>query len=215
MKRGLLLALTAAALVPAAQPGLAQRDPGRAMRLGGAPSSPEDLRILARFSRCVAGRRENVAAAILASDPSTREHHSSARRLAQDNSSCAPSGTLRFSEVLFAGGMAEALLRRRNASADIAARTAHDPNRPPLRARDEAELMSLCTVRAAPSQVEALLASEVASDGEAAAVRALMPQVGQCLTAGVNMRLNRPALRAALALAAYRLVQHNAAAARP
>lgn len=211
MRRIWRSAVAAGLLVPAAQPALAQRDPSRAMRLGDAPSSAAELRILDRFSRCVAGRQANGAAAMLAADPGASDYRGSVRRLAQSNWGCLGSGTLKFSEVLFAAGLAETLLRRQNANTDIAARTAHDPNRPALQARDEAELMSLCTVRAASSQVEALLASEVASPEEAAAFRALMPQVGQCLSAGVNMRLNRPALRAALALATYRLVHHNAA----
>jgi hypothetical protein len=204
------MALAAGLLAFAIQPAQAQRDPSRAMRLGEAPSSAQDLRILDRFARCVAGRRENAATAILATDPSTSDYRNGMRRLAQSNWGCLGSGTLKFNEILFAGGLAEALLRRGNASTNIAARTAHDPSRIALQARDEAELMSICTVRAAPAQVEALLASEVASPEEAAAVRALMPQIGQCLSAGVNMRLNRPALRAALALAIHRLVRHNA-----
>jgi len=201
-------------LVVAVQPAQAQRDPSRSMRLGETPSSPQDLRILDRFSRCVAGRQENAAAALLAADPATSDYRSGMRRLAQSNWGCLGSGTLNFNEALFAGGLAEALLRRGNANTNLMARTAHDPGRPALAVRNEAELMSICTVRAAPSQVEALLASEVASPEEAAAVRALMPQIGQCLSAGVNMRLNRPALRAALALATHRLVRHNGAVMR-
>jgi len=211
--RGWRLALAAGLLISTVQPAQAQRDPARAMRLGETPSSPQDLRVLDRFARCVAGRHENAAADLLASNPGTSNYNSSLRRLAQGNWGCLHSGTLRFNEALFAGGLAEALLRRENAHTDIAARTVYDPNRPPLQARDEAELMSLCTVRAAPPQVEALLGSEVGSAEEAAAVRALMPQVGQCLSAGVSMRINRPALRAALALATHRLVRHNALAA--
>ena len=207
--KGLRLGL-AAGLLFATLPAQAQRDPSRAMRLGETPSSPQELRILDRFSRCVAGRQEAAVIALLATDPSTSDYRSNMRRLAQSNWGCLGEGALKFHEALFAGGLAEALLRRRNANTNLAARTAHDPSRAALQARDEAELMSICTVRSAPAQVEALLASEVASPEEAAAVRALMPQIGQCLAAGVNMRLNRPALRAALALATHRLVRHNA-----
>lgn len=208
--RALRLALAAGLLTCAVQPAQAQRDPSRAMRLGEPPSTPQDLRILSRFSRCVAGRQEAAATALLAADPEASDYRSSMRRLAQSNWGCLGEGALKFHEALFAGGLAEALLRRQHASTNLAARTAHDPSRGALQARNEAELMSICTVRAAPAQVEALLASEVASPEEAAAVRALMPQIGQCLSAGVNMRLNRPALRAALALATHRLVRHNA-----
>jgi len=212
MKSPWLGSLAAALLALAAQPALAQRDPARSMRLDDPPSLPEDLRKLDRFSRCVAQRQANPSAALLAMDFRAEGYESGLRRLAQGNRGCAPLGRLAFGGVLFAGGMAEALLQRSGASMDVAARTALDPARPPLQARDENELMGICTVRAAPALVQGLLATEVASPEEAAAIRALMPQVGQCLTAGINLRVNRPALRAALALATYRIVQHNAAA---
>jgi hypothetical protein len=105
--------------------------------------------------------------------------------------------------------MAEALLNANLRQSELAAHVALDPARTPLAARDENELMSLCTVRAAPDQVSALLRSEAASPLEAAALTALVPHVTSCLAAGQRLALNRPFLRAVLVLAAYRLSDHN------
>jgi hypothetical protein len=208
-----LSVLMAALIALIAQPAQAQsRDPARALRLEGEPSTPEDLRLLQRFSHCVAQRHPAQAAALLAADYRERSYTAGMRRLAQGNAGCVPLGRAKFSGILFAGGMAETLLQRQNLLADLAARIVVNPARP-LQAREESEVMSICTVRAAPAQVVAMLNSDAASAEEGAAFRAVMPNVGECLAAGVNLRLNRPALRAMLALAAYRLVQNNAAAA--
>ena len=176
---------------------------------GGEPSTPDDLRILARFSRCVANRQANHARLILALDHRTQNYRSALRRLAESNWGCAPLGTLRFSNVLFAGGLAESLLNASIRPGALAAHVALDPARPPLEARDENELMSLCTVRQAPAEIAALLQAESTSPEEAAALRALVPHVTSCLAAGQRLALNRPFLRAVLVLAAYRLSDHN------
>jgi hypothetical protein len=170
-----------------------------------APTSAEDIRVLHRFAHCIARRNSVATQRLLAMDFHTTDYDMALRRLADRNSECLGEGRLRFSPMLFAGGMAESLLRWRLEGGDLAARTALDPNRPPIVARDETEVMSLCTVRAAPAEVAALLRTEPAGVQEAAAIRALTPQIRQCLAAGVRANLNRPAVRALLALAAYRL----------
>lgn len=211
--RFLPLAMLLLAAIAPSQPASAQRDPARSLRLEGEPDTPADHRLLQRFSHCVAQRQPGQAATLLATDYRTPAYLSAMRRLAQNNSGCVPLDRARFSSILFAGGMAEALLRRQSAATDLAVRTALDPARP-LQALDETDVMSICLVRAAPSQAEALLASNAGSPQEAAALTALMPHVGDCLAAGMRLRLNRPGLRAMVALAAYRLVQHNARGAQ-
>lgn len=193
------LAVVGAASVPAgAQDRVHRRTAARA-------PSAEDLRVLHRFAHCTARRHTIRARRLLAMDFRTADYERELVRLADVNSSCVPPGRLRAAAMLFAGGMAESLLRWRLEGRDLAARTAHDPNRPPIAARGETEVMSLCTVRAAPAEVTALFATEPASAQEAAAVRALTPHIRQCLAAGVTANLNRPAVRSLLALAAYRL----------
>jgi hypothetical protein len=111
--------------------------------------------------------------------------------------------------VLFAGGLAENLLRQRGAVADLAPVVALNPARPAVVSRDDTELMALCVVRASPAKVSALLQTAPASEEEGADLRALMPELRSCLTAGSSVSLNRLLGRAILALAAYRLAEHN------
>lgn len=181
-------------------------------RLDRDPATREEVRILARFSRCVADRSANRerSRALLALDYRTEHYRRELLRLAGDNTLCVPTGgRLAFGGVLFAGGLAENLLRQRGAVADLAVRVALDPARPAIASRDETELMALCVVRVSPAKVSALLQTAPASDEEGAALRALMPEFNSCLRAGSGVTLNRLFGRAILALAAYRLVDHN------
>jgi hypothetical protein len=176
------------------------------------PTTREEVRVLARFSRCVAEHWANRdrGRALLALDDRTEHYRRELLRLVGANTRCVPAGgRLAFGGVLFAGGLAENLLRRRGAMADLAARVALDPARPAIASRDETELMALCAVRMSPAKVSALLQTAPASDEEGAALRALMPELNNCLRAGGGVTLNRLLGRAILALAAYRLVDHN------
>jgi len=176
------------------------------------PASAEDRAVLHGFAQCVASRRARQARAVLAGDLRDEATERALRQVAIDERTCLMGGRLNFPSLLFAGGMAEVLLRGDAPRGTLAGRVALDPARPPLQARDDMELMSLCVVRAVPAGVEALLSTSVGSAEENAAIAAVSPNVGECLTEGVNARVNRAGLRAMLTLAAYRLVQHNAAA---
>lgn len=189
--------------------GMASAAAGQEARLGAEPSSSEHIQVLARFSRCVAHEWPNRASGVLGIDFRTPRYLNAVRRLALENSRCLRGGTLRFSPLLFAGGMAEQLLRERRALDDLPAYVALDSVRPAFAARDETEMMSLCTVRAAPTQVAALLQTAPASPEEGEAVAAIAPHFATCLGAGSRVRLNRLAARSLLALAAYRLGEHN------
>jgi hypothetical protein len=179
-------------------------------------TTAEAAQTLQNFARCVVIRAPNRARDILAMDFNTDEYRDRIRSFAQTYSHCAPSGhRLGFSGLAFAGDMAEQLLLVDANGADLAARVAYDPARPPVTARAEQETMALCAVRAAPQKVAALLATPVFSTDEAAALRAMMPEVQSCLAAGVRLGLNRISMRALLALAAYRLAEHNRAGAAP
>ena len=59
-------------------------------RLGGAPTTAADIRVLHGFSRCVAGRAPTRARSILAMDFRTAEYQRRLRGLAYDSSSCLP-----------------------------------------------------------------------------------------------------------------------------
>ena len=193
-------------------PGLvfvAAVQPAAAQRLGPEPSEPAHVQILARFSTCIAHRSPRRAEHLLAMDYRTDAYQRDLRRLATGNSGCLGRGMLRFSAVLFAGGMAETLMRERGLLTDLASRVALDPARAPFAARDGIELMSICVVRAAPVGVATLLQTAPASEAETAALQALTPRLADCLGAGEQLRVNRIALRSLLALAAWHLGAHN------
>lgn len=209
MRLRLLKAASAALLIGIGLAGTAAAQ--ERTRLGGAPTTAADIRVLHGFSRCAAGRAPTRARSILAMDFRTAEYQRRLRGLAYDSSSCLPPrGVLRFSSVLFAGGVAESLLRPQAGAGELALRVAYDPARPAIRARDDSEMVFLCTVRAAPAQVAELLGTEAASDREAALLGELTTHAGRCLTEGSRIGINRVGLRALLALAAFRLSEHNA-----
>ena len=134
-----------------------------------------------------------------------------AGRLPAGRSQCVlPAHALSANSLLFAGAIAEAYLPE---GRDLVAAVAYDPTRPPVQARSEIEVMSLCTVRAVPAAVADLFATRPATPEEAAALRALAPQLGQCLRAGGQARVNGLEVRALLALAAWRLIAANQGAA--
>ncbi len=207
MIRKLITAALASALAASAfaAPAAAQQRTGGASR-----SEPRAFVAMRNFSQCVVDRSPRAAAAVLAMDPAGAPYREALRRLAGGHDYCAPGTQLRFSGIFFVGGLAEALVTDRRGRSALASRVALDPARPAIQARDETELMTLCAVRAAPGEAASLFATEPASAAELAALRALAPTVSACLGAGRTMRLDRPNLRALLALAAYRLSAHNA-----
>lgn len=203
--------LAGLALAAFAAPAMAQDNAPRADVVS-EPSTAEDRLVLLRFSRCVAGRQPAQARALILGDYASEAYRDTLRRMTVSQHGCLGTGRLRFGGVLFAGDIAETLLPAAAPRGSLADRTALNPAAAPFPAHDQGEVMSICVVRAVPAETEALLATEQGSTEEAAALRAIAPHVGACLAAGAQMRLNRPGLRAMLALAAYRLVQHNAAA---
>lgn len=206
------IALLLAAMMAAA-PALAQdaQEASPQVALDSPPATAEDRAVLHDFARCVAGRWPNQAGPLVESYAETAEHRRPLLRLVNTSNSCLGRGVLRFSSVLFVGGMAERLLERGARDATLGARVALNPNGASLAARDQTELMSICVVRAVPAEVETLFSSRPGSREETAALQAIGPSIAPCLARGAELRVNRPGLRAMLALAAYRLAQHNAA----
>jgi hypothetical protein len=211
--------VTALCLVAVAVTPVAAFAQGTAADQRPAASTPQDLRRLHEYAGCVAVAQRQRARDLLAMDYREPAYEAAARRLYGPEPGCwrrmnendRRAVQLRFNARMFAGRMAERLLREDLRGSTLAARVAVDPNRPAIQARGEEDVMSLCTVREAPAQVAAIFATEPASREEAAAIGAVTPQIGQCLVAGARGEFNRPAIRSMLALAAYRLVQHNIA----
>ncbi|MEA3035938.1 MAG: hypothetical protein QOH04_1703 [Sphingomonadales bacterium] len=171
--------------------------------------TPAEMRILREYSACLAQRRPQAARDSLAEGYQGAETRRALLKVAQWGRRCGQPGRLKVSGILFAGAMAEALLRPLARAKALEARLALDPARPPLRARDDSEVMSLCVAIDAPGQVAKLLATEGASPEEKAALGALVPAFAGCLRSQVKLVANPPALRAMLALAAWRLARHN------
>jgi hypothetical protein len=202
---GTILALLACAAAPGPVGAARQK-----------PADPVALAAMQAFSRCVADRDARGAEAVLALDDRTKAHHQALKRLAQSKAQCILlTARLKFNGLLFAGGLAERLLENRGEQAELARRVAYETGRPPVQARDEDDMMALCTVRAAPVAVASLFAAEPGSAAEGAVVRTLGPTVTNCVAAGRTMLMNRPGLRAMLALAAWRLVRQNETGAAP
>lgn len=203
------LPLTLAAVLLSPAPLLAMPP---AQPAADSPAKPEDLRMLHDYARCVAEENPSQAGRILKLDYRKDEYRRSLGNLAGGRTGCAKfDGRLRMAGVLLAGSFAEALLPRALAGRPLAAAAAPDPAKPPLAARDDGEYLGLCAVRSMPDRVAGLLATVPASDEEKRAVAAIAPGLSPCLRAGAAATVNRPGLRALLALAAYRIVSQAGA----
>jgi hypothetical protein len=166
------------------------------------------IRAMHNYGRCVAQRSPRAAASLLAQDFRSEEYRRDMQRFAKGHGYCAR-GKLSFHGLLFVGALAEALLESNWQASQLPLLLARSPN-PPLQARDEREMMALCTVRTAPAAVAGLFARPVASREETEALQSLAPTLAGCLAKDRTLNANRPGLRSLLAVAAWRLAQGNA-----
>lgn len=113
---------------------------------------------------------------------------------------------LSSSGVLFAGSLAEAMLKANVKRKELPKRIAYDPTRQPIEARSPGEEMSLCAALQAPDLTAALLQTQPATREETQAVQQIAPVLSRCLKQGTQVEMNKPAIRAMLALAAWRIV---------
>ena len=168
---------------------------------------PTDLAVEAmhNFGACVVAQTPAGAREVLAMDYRSKAYAEKLRAIAKGHGRCAPGHDLRFGRVLFAGAMAEALLKsdvKPNAMIHL---LAYDQSRPAIESRSPSETMALCTVLKAPDASARLFATDPATPEEAKAVQDLGPTLTECLRKDRRMTLNRPGLRAILALAAWRI----------
>jgi hypothetical protein len=73
--------------------------------------------------------------------------------------------------------------------------------------------MALCVVRSVPDDIARLFATEVGSDAEAQALRALEVRARACAQGGPRLTIAPAGLRAMFATASFRTVAGNAAEA--
>jgi hypothetical protein len=159
---------------------------------------------LARYGVCVADRSREKAAKTVAMNFRSTDYRLSLKLLSEHNHDCFARGRMRFSNMLFAGALAERLLAvgdtRLNARlARAAGSAAIEPFGP-------ADRIAICTVRSDPDNVAALFAAEAASPAEKSALSALRFVAGRC-SAGAQVEISDAGLRAILATAAFRVVQ--------
>jgi hypothetical protein len=175
----------------------------------------EDVRTLVEFARCVGARRAPEAGAILALDYRSEAYDEAARGLAGRGWACTPDRPLRFSGMIFAGGLAEGMLPALLNGAALEARIGTNRGRSIRRGGQSLDAIGLCLVANNPSGVSQLLATAPASADEARVAQELTPSVARCVTPGEVARINQPMFRALAAIAAFRILQQQAAPAPP
>ncbi len=184
--------------------------PVAAPQTASAAKSSDDLAIQAvhNFGACIVREAPSGAAEqVLALDFNSEEYRTRLRAMAQGHERCVVGGwQLGSSPVLLAGAMAEALLKSEVKPEELPQRIAFDPARSTISARSPTETMALCTALQAPQATARLLETEPASREESAAVGSIAPVLTECLKKDTQLTVNKPALRALLALAAWRIV---------
>jgi len=124
---------------------------------------------------------------------------------------------LNMRDALYRGALAEQLIRRELAKADVI-----DPiplpalEWPgPVSAADNAVMrLGECVVRADPAGSRAAVLTEEDSSDELARLKAMSPTIARCIARGETRLFNRTTLRAALAVSYYRLAAAGATTAR-
>ena len=216
--RGLPLMLAALAVpvlaVPAvARPVMAPARPAPELRPGGwgylSPvSEPAALKAMHRFAGCLAAKRPREVRETLQLDYTSPDYQAHMHALSQ-GSSCAAPGKLRMNGLLFAGSLAEAAFLADHGREPVSRLLPADwASKPPLTTHNEVDVMAYCTVQKAAQGVRELLDTQPASAAEDSALRAIGPVLPLCVSQGTQARFNKPGLRAQLALALYRAVDH-------
>jgi hypothetical protein len=172
-------------------------------------NTPESVAIQAvhNFGACAVSRTPQGARELLASDYRAPDFQARMRAYLKGHARCMPfNGAIGSREVLFAGSLAEALLKADVKHSEWPRRFAFDPQREVIAARSPSEEMALCTVFEAPQATAELFDTEPATPEEDQAVNPLTQVLPRCLKKEMQLTLNKPALRSLLALAAYRIV---------
>lgn len=173
-------------------------------------------RAMHQFGSCIVEESPRGAREALALDYRTEEYQNKLRAVARGHDRClVPGWEIRFSPVLGAGALAEALVKFDVKPAELPRRLAYDPAREVIAARSPTEAMALCTVMKAPDATARLFATEPATPEETRAMQPLGPVLMDCLKKDVKLELNKPALRSVLALAAWRILATPRKAATP
>jgi hypothetical protein len=172
------------------------------------PSTDLALQALRNYAVCAVKRTPDGAAKLLNLDANGAPYRAELTRFAKGHSYCMNSGRFQFGGLPFQGALAEALIAQRYAASRLASAVAAAPAE--LKGRTEPEAIGMCLVRRLPDVANALLASQPASDQEHAALNQTVEVLPGCVVSGMTIKMNRPAVRAMMALGAYRLLVGNA-----
>ena len=114
---------------------------------------------------------------------------------------------LRSGSLLTLGGAAEWFIGTKFKKANLASLTGMTDEalmKTEFRPRTDLEDLGLCIVRKDITKAQVLLATKPTTEAEKAAIKAIKVELGPCIRAGVELKLNTPTIRAIVALAVYR-----------
>lgn len=182
----------------------------------GYKSDPKAVQNMHAVGECLGHRHADTAKKVLAADFRSKAYGTALQLLADLGRECAADelgrGALRSDGLLFAGSVAEGVMRKEGTVANLAARTAYRAELPTIEARNAGEYMAFCVVRTDPALVAGLLGTRPATVEEYGALKAIGPTLSKCVPANSKSSFTRDALRALLALGTQRLAAHNAGA---
>lgn len=167
-------------------------------------TDPKAALVMHNYGKCVAERTPAGADKVLALDPRSREYQTALKKFTTGHDYCLAGGKLGGGGVMFAGALAEARLT--HDSRGLAGKLAWREGAVPIEARGELEAVGLCLVRKNPQATVELLGTEPMTSAEAVALKQITPTLSECVANGQQFRVNRPGLRAQIALAAYRIM---------
>ena len=145
-----------------------------------APSDEFSLRSLQEMGECIVEQTPWNAREVLAMDYRSPEYAEKLKGIGKGVAGRCMRHASKFSSsgVLFAGSLAEALLKDEVKRKDLPQRIAYDPARPLIEARSPGEEMALCTALKAPQETAGLLQTQPATPQESQAIQLLGPVLG-------------------------------------
>jgi hypothetical protein len=203
-----MLALLAPLAAAAAEPQIGSRI-DTTPRGAVTPQEREDQatarRVMRTYAACLLRARPRTAAAVVAAPYGGEEQLAAIRRRVQGFDDCMGEGmSMAFPPETLAGALAEAGLRARFATMDLAPAAAladADIARLGLTPRNGYEELAACIARGDPAAVRTLVLTEPATPEERVARRPIVASVGSCVNQGQSLRVDMIGLRAMVAVA--------------
>lgn len=162
--------------------------------------------VIAEFGACVARQAPDRARELLRTGISTAEERKRAGGLAQSNYPCIrsrPGLSMRVGEIR--GTVAEALLQADAAALERLRQMPAGASPRPAAARGRAFIHAFgtCVAQADPARAASIILTDVGSDAEVEAFRALGPVLDQCVPEGAPEQVGQFDLRNHIAAALY------------